>query len=93
MASVKRTVNVRFDKNHVRLNRGEYHRPDGRYSYRWVGPDKKRHVVYASTLDELRVLEDNIKKDEQEDQTSQKNGCQMLLQQFVGRSRIEGIYS
>ena len=66
MASVKRTVNVRYDKNHVRLNRGEYHRPDGRYSYRWVGPDKKRHVVYASTLDELRVLEDNIKKDEQD---------------------------
>jgi len=63
MATSKRTVNVRFDKNHIRLNKGEYYRQDGRYSYRWTGHDKKRHAVYASTLDELRKMEEEIKKD------------------------------
>ena len=63
MSSINRNVKVRFDKNHVRLNKGEFVRKDGRYVYCWFGSDKKRHFVYSSTLDELRKLEDQIRKD------------------------------
>ena len=66
MSTVTRKVKVRYDKNHVRLNKGEIYRKDGRYAYGWFGPDKKRHYIYASTLDELRKLEDEIIQDEKD---------------------------
>ncbi len=66
MSSVTRSVKVRYDKNHVRLNKGEIYRKDGRYAYGWFGPDKKRHYIYASTLDELRKLENEIIEDEKD---------------------------
>ena len=63
MASIKKTVKVRYDKNHVRLNKGEYQRADGRYCYRWTDLCKNRRAIYARTLDELRRLEKQIQRD------------------------------
>ena len=62
MASIKKTVKVRYDKNHVRLNKGEYQRADGRYCYRWTDLCKNRRAIYARTLDELRRLEKQIQR-------------------------------
>lgn len=63
MASIKKTVKVRYDKNRVRLNKGEYQRADGRYCYRWTDLCKNRRAIYARTLDELRRLEKQIQRD------------------------------
>lgn len=63
MASINKTVKVRYDKNRVRLNKGERQRPDGRYSYSWTDLCKKRRYIYAKTLDELRRLEKKIERD------------------------------
>jgi len=63
MASIKKTVKVRYDKNRVRLNKGEYQRADGRYCYRWTDLCKNRRAIYARTLDELRRLEKQIERD------------------------------
>ena len=63
MASTNKTVKVRYDKNHIRLNKGEYQRPDGRYCYRWTDRCKHRRFIYAKTLDELRRLEKQIQRD------------------------------
>ena len=74
MYSSKRTVKVRYDRNHVRLNKGESVRADGRYCYRWTSGDGKRQTVYANTLNELRFKEQGIAKDREdgikEDQTN-----------------------
>ena len=74
MYSSKRTVKVRYDRNHVRLNKGESVRADGRYCYRWTSSDGKRQTVYANTLNELRFKEQGIAKDREdgikEDQTN-----------------------
>ena len=46
------------------LRDGESHRKsDGLYMYRWTDKMKKRHTIYASTLEELREKEDKIAKD------------------------------
>jgi len=37
---------------------------DGYYVYRWTAPDGKRHGVVAKTLDELRIREDEIQRDQ-----------------------------
>ena len=63
MGSITRNVKVRYDKNHIRLNKGELVRKDGRYVYSWFGADNKRHFIYAQTLDELRKMEAQIQKD------------------------------
>ena len=63
MSTIIRNVKIRYDKHRVRLNSGEYCRKDGRYCFSWTGTDRKRHYVYASSLDELRKLEAQIQKD------------------------------
>lgn len=46
------------------LKDGEtYRKSDGLYMYRWTDKVKKRHTVYASTLEELREKEDAIARD------------------------------
>ncbi len=63
MPSKTKLVKVRYDDNHVRLNKGESMRKGGGYCYRWSTPDKKRHSVYASTLESLRWKESQIEED------------------------------
>ena len=53
----------RKDKNRVVLRKGEsYRESDGRYFYRWTDRSGKRHAVYAKTLEQLRVKEDEVAK-------------------------------
>jgi len=60
-AEGKQRTKGRFDSKRVRLKKGEYERPNGTYEYRWVGKATgKRHVIYAKTLDELRVKEEEV---------------------------------
>ena len=54
----------RRTKKRVRLRKGEVERADGYYVYRWTAPDGKRHGVVAKTLDELRIREDEIQRDQ-----------------------------
>ena len=53
----------RKDKARIILRTGESQRTNGMYDYRWTTPDGKRHSVYASTLEELRVKEEQIRAD------------------------------
>lgn len=52
--------NIRFDSHHVRLKTGESEKQKGGYEYRWTADDGKRHSVFASTLEKLRELEEQI---------------------------------
>ncbi len=63
MGRFDKTVVVRYDSHHVRLHKGESQRTDGRYVFRWMGYDKKRHSIYANTLVELRNKAEFIKRD------------------------------
>lgn len=54
---------TRKDKKGYMLRTGECQRKDGRYSYAYTDRWKKRHVVYASSLVELRELEKQIRMD------------------------------
>ena len=54
----KKTFVARYDSNRVRLKPGEYERADGSYEYRWQTADRKRHSIYAPTLQKLRVKEE-----------------------------------
>ncbi len=56
--TVKR--NVRFDSRHVRLKVGETEKAKGGYEYRWTTRDGKRHSIYATTLEQLRELEEQV---------------------------------
>ncbi len=45
------------------LKTGECQRADGRYSYSYTDRWKKRHIVYANSLVELREKEKQIRMD------------------------------
>ena len=51
---------VRYDRHHVKLKTGESERPDGTYCYRWTDCYGHRRAVYARTLADLRVKEEQI---------------------------------
>ena len=51
-----------FKKTNRKLQKGETLRNDGRYQYRWVGDDGKRHSIYSTNLDELRKREKEIQR-------------------------------
>ena len=53
----------RKDKLRVVLRKGEYQRANGTYNYSWTDSDGKRRFVYAKTLEELRIKEEQIAKD------------------------------
>ena len=53
----------RKDKSRVVLRKGEYQRANGTYNYSWTDGNGKRHFVYAKTLEELRIKEEQIEKD------------------------------
>lgn len=46
------------------LHKGEQQRPNGTFAFRWTDTERKRHVLYAETLDELREKERTITKDQ-----------------------------
>lgn len=58
MALVRRKDN----KNRV-LKEGESQRANGTYEYKWRDRRGKRHGIYAKTLQELRVKEDEVRVD------------------------------
>lgn len=49
-------------KNRV-LKEGEYQRANGTYEYKWRDRRRKRHSIYAKTLDELREKELDVVRD------------------------------
>ena len=53
----------RRDKSRAVLKTGESQRADGTYHYSWTDSNRKRRYVYARTLDELRIKEEQIKRD------------------------------
>ena len=53
------------NKNRV-LKKGETQRKDLTYMYRWTNHKGEREYVYASTLEELRKIEEKIAKEMQE---------------------------
>ena len=53
----------RLDNKRKVLRKGESQRADGTYDYRWTSRNGKRHSVYAKTLDELRMKEEQIMRD------------------------------
>lgn len=55
-----RKAGRRLDKNRITLRKGETQRQDGSYDFRWTTSDGKRHSIYAKTLDELRVREEQV---------------------------------
>lgn len=72
--ATKKMVGVRYDNNRARLKTGESQRPNGTYAYRWTSSDGKRHVVYAPTLEELRIQEQQIVVDKYDGiRTDKKN--------------------
>ncbi|MBO4911604.1 MAG: site-specific integrase [Butyrivibrio sp.] len=50
----------RFDKDHRVLQKRESQRRDGTYTYRWTDIFGKRHSIYASTLEDLRIKEQKV---------------------------------
>lgn len=54
----------RKDKSRVVLKKGESQRKDGTYDYRWTSKNGKRHSIYAQTLEELRIKEEVVVRDE-----------------------------
>lgn len=53
----------RKDKSRVVLRSGEVQRANGSYQYSWIDGSGKRRYVYAKTLEELRIKEEQIAKD------------------------------
>ena len=53
----------RKDKKGYMIKTGECQRADGRYSYSYTDRWKKRHIVYANSLVELREKEKQIRMD------------------------------
>lgn len=52
----------RKDRNRAVLKTGESQRANGTYSYNWYDINGKRHFVYARTLQELRIKEQDVTK-------------------------------
>lgn len=50
----------RFDNKHRILQKGEYQKPNGMYEFKWTDAYGKRHSVYSTDLDELRIKEQKI---------------------------------
>ena len=57
------SVTKRKDKSRVVLRSGEVQRANGSYQYSWMDGSGKRRYVYAKTLEELRIKEEQIAKD------------------------------
>ena len=45
------------------LKEGEYERSNNTYEFKWTDKNRKRHSIYAKTLDELREKELDILRD------------------------------
>ena len=53
----------RYTQNKTKLRKGEYLRENNTFEYKWKDKRGKRRSVYAKTLQELRLKEENILKD------------------------------
>lgn len=53
----------KYDSNRRVLRKGESQRKNGTYTFRWQDENGDRQQVYAKTLDDLRVIEDEIQQD------------------------------
>ena len=50
----------RYTQNKTKLRKGEYLRENNTFEYKWKDKRGKRRSVYAKTLQELRLKEENI---------------------------------
>lgn len=55
---------ARKDEKGRALRKGEYYRADGRYSYRYVDPFGKAHLIYCKNLVQLRQREEQLIRDQ-----------------------------
>ena len=67
MATEKRRIQETNSKGKVVkgavLKEGEYMRPNGTFEYKWRDKRHERHSIYAKTLPELRVKEEQVQRD------------------------------
>ena len=87
MASAKRK-----DKNGYVLRVGECCRSDDRYSYSYTDREKKRHVVYAKNIVELREKEKQIARD-RDDGLDIGVAARMTLNELYDIHRITDAYN
>lgn len=64
------------------LRRGESQRKNGSYDFRWTDADGRRHTIYASTLTELRLKEQQVITD-QEKGLKPETRCLTVNDMFV----------
>ena len=57
---MSKTTGARMDSHRVRLRTGEGQRKDGSYCFRWTDSSGQRRSLYAPTLQELRMKEDEL---------------------------------
>lgn len=60
----KELRNIRYDSRRARLKKGETEKSSGGYEFRWTSADGKRHSIFATTLEKLRELEQEIVVDQ-----------------------------
>jgi integrase len=73
------TVRRKDHKGRI-LKEGESYRSDGRYQYRYNLGNGKRHMIYATTLEELREKEKTVQRDLFDNITA--TACKVSLNQM-----------
>ena len=63
---MSKTTGARMDSHRVRLRTGEGQRKDGSYCFRWTDSSGQRRSLYAPTLQELRMKEDEVLREKAE---------------------------
>ena len=63
---MSKTTGARMDSHRVRLRTGEGQRKDGSYCFRWTDSSGQRRSLYAPTLQELRMKEDEVLREKVE---------------------------
>ena len=58
---MRKKDNKRYDSKRRLLRKCEYEKADGNYLYRWTDSQGKRHSISATTLEELRKKEEEIR--------------------------------
>ncbi len=68
----------RKDKNGILLRKGERHLDNGKYQYRYTDCFGERHAYNADTLDELRAIEREVAKEDDEGRTYSSGNITVL---------------
>lgn len=89
------------DKSRVVLRSGEVPRTNGSYQYSWMDGSGKRRYVYAKTLEELRIKEEQIAKDKSDGIKTEARYTTLnewfdlwkTLKRWLKASTIDGIHT